>query len=202
VPKLLFARVACDAIEARQIRQLAASRHAPADWILRAKMIARSWDGLRTSAIARELGCHAQTVRERIGRFNEEGLDGLGDRPGKGRKRRLTETERGTIIALVATEPPGKLIRRGTGDLAAEDEQAEAHWTLDALTEAARERGIRVGRSQVRRILRAEEVRWRRTRSWAESADPEFVPKGRRSSPATPTHPKGRRPSAWTSSGR
>jgi hypothetical protein len=34
-----------------------------------------------------------------------------------------------------------------------------------------------VGRSQVRRILLAEKVRWRRTRSWATSTDPEFAPK-------------------------
>jgi len=39
--------------------------------------------------------------------------------------------------------------------------------------------GIEVGRSQVRRILLAEGVRWRRRRPWAESADPEFVPKDR-----------------------
>jgi transposase len=46
------------------------------------------------------------------------------------------------------------------------------HWTLDTLTEAAQAEGIRVGRSQVRRILLAERVRWRRTRSWATSSDP------------------------------
>jgi transposase len=202
MPKLMFARAAQGAVEAEQIRKLAVSRHAPADWILRAKMVRRSWDGLRTAEIARELGCHPRTVRERIGRFNEEGVDGFADRPGKGRKRRLSETERGTIIALVASEPPGRLVRRADGELAAADEQAVAHWTLDALAEAARERGIRVGRSQVRRILVAEKVRWRNTRSWAESADPEFVPKGQRSSPATPTRPRGRRPSASMSSVR
>lgn len=37
--------------------------------------------------------------------------------------------------------------------------------------------GIEVRRSQVRRILLREGVRWRNTRPWAESADPEFVPK-------------------------
>ncbi|HSK98974.1 MAG TPA: helix-turn-helix domain-containing protein, partial [Rubrobacteraceae bacterium] len=70
---------------------------------MRARMIARSWDGLRTAQIAEELGCHPQTVRERFHRFNEEeGLDGLGDRPGAGRKPRITEHERSEIIALVS----------------------------------------------------------------------------------------------------
>lgn len=179
MPKLLCARAPQDAAEEHKVRKLANSRHAPADWIMRARMIARSWDGLRTTQIAPELRCHPQTVRERIHRFDEEGLDGLGDRPGSGRKPRITETERSVIISLVGTDPPGRLVRGARGELEAIDEEREAHWTLDALTAAARERGITVGRSQVRRILKAEGLRWRNARSWTESEDPEFAPKGR-----------------------
>jgi transposase len=178
MPKLLHARAPQDTLEEQKVRKLANSRHAPADWIMRARMIARSWDGLRTRAIAEELGCHPQTVRERFHRFNAEGLDGLGDRPGAGRKRRITETERSLIISLVGTDPPGRLVRGAGGELEASDQEKEAHWTLDALTDAARTRGIVVGRSQVRRILKAEGVRWRSARSWTESEDPEFAPKG------------------------
>jgi Homeodomain-like domain len=79
MPKLLRARASQDAAEEQKVRKLANSRHAPGDWIMRARMIACSWDGRHTKAIADELGCHPQTVR---------------------------------------------------------------HWTLDALTAAARERGI------------------------------------------------------------
>jgi transposase len=179
MPKLLHARAPQDAAEEQKVRKLANSRHAPADWIMRARMIARSWDGLRTTQIANELGCHPQTVRERFHRFNEEGLDGLGDRPGSARKQRISETERSFIISLVGTDPPGRLVRGAGGELEATDEEREAHWTLDALTAAARERGITVGRSQVRRIFKAEGVRWRNARSWSESEDPEFAPKGR-----------------------
>jgi transposase len=179
MPKLLHARAPQDTTEEQKVRKLANSRHAPADWIMRARMIARSWDGLRTKAIAEELGCHPQTVRERFHRFNAEGLDGLGDRPGAGRKRRITETERSLIISLVGTDPPGKLVRGAGGELEATDEEREAHWTLDALTTAAQERGIAIERSQVRRILLVEGVRWRNFHPWGESHDPEFVPKGR-----------------------
>jgi Winged helix-turn helix len=100
VPVLLFARPPVDPTEAHTIRKLAGARHAPGDWIRRAQVIAHSWDGLRTTQIAQQLGCHPQTVRERLHRFNAEGVDGLGDRPGPGRPRRLTETHRGRIIAL------------------------------------------------------------------------------------------------------
>ena len=202
MPKLVFARPAHDAAEEHQIRKLARSRHAPADWIARARMIARSWDGLRTTAIATELSCHPQTVRERIVRFNAAGIDGFGDRPGAGRTRRITEAERSQVIALVATEPPGRLVRQADGTLAAADEDAPAHWTLDSMTAAAHTRGITISRSQVRRILLAEKVRWRRSHAWAESPDPEFVPKGRRSSPATPTRRAGRRRCVSTNSVR
>src|SRR5215216_3070119 len=107
MPRLLHARAPQDMAEEQKVRKLANSRHAPADWIMRARMIVRSWDGLRTKTIAEELGCHPQTVRERFHRFNAQGIDGLGDLPGAGRKPRITEAERSRIIALVATDPPG-----------------------------------------------------------------------------------------------
>lgn len=202
MPKLVFARSPQDATEERQMRRLARSRHAPADWVRRAHMIARSWEGQRPTVIAAELNCHPQTVRERIVRFNAEGIDGLADRPGAGRKRRISEAERSVVIALVATDPPGKLVRQPDGGLAAQAERESAHWTLDALTAAAQESGITISRSQVRRILTAEGVRWRQTHSWMDSADPEFAPKERRSSAATPTQQQARPPSAWTNSAR
>jgi transposase len=188
VPKLLRARPPSHAAEERTVRKLAGSRHAPGDWIRRARMVARSWDGRRTATIAAELGCHPQTVRERLARFNAEGVDGLGDRPGAGRTRRLTEAERSAMVALARSAPPGQPARWSHGTLApaAGSPSAPAHWTLDALTAAARGRGIVIGRSQVRRILLQEGVPWRGVRSWATSTDPEFAPKGQPSSGSTP----------------
>jgi transposase len=193
MPVLLVARPPINAAEERTIRRLAGARHAPGDWIRRARMIAHSWDGLRTTQIAEQLGCHPQTVRERLHRFNAEGVDGLGDRPGPGRPRRLTEHERGRIIALARAEPPGRLHQGGEGLLAPARPEAPAHWTLDALAERARAEGIQLGRSQVRRVLISERVRWRATRSWTTSTDPDFAPKEPRSSPAIPSRPRRRR---------
>ena len=186
MPKHIQARSATDTEEAQTVRKLASSRHGPADVIRRAQMVVGSWDGKTTKAIADELGCHPQTVREREVRFNALGIDGLQDAPGRGRKVRLTEQERSTIVGLIGHAPPGQLVREREGELHAADEQGEAHWTLDALTRAARAHGIRVGRSQIRRIFLKEGIPWRQTRSWAESTDPDFVPKGRRSSRSTP----------------
>ena len=199
MPKLLVARLPLDTKEEQQIRRLAGSRHAPGDWIQRARMIVGSWEGKRTTRIAHELGCHPQTVRERIARFHAEGVAGLGDRPGPGRKPRLTEQERGRIIALAQADPPGKPVRMGD-ELQAAQPEKEAQWSLDALTRAAHDTGIVVERSQMRRILLREGVRWRHPRSWAESTDPDFVPQELGSLPSTPSPRKERRSSALTSS--
>ena len=186
MPKFVRARPPLDDGEARKIRQLAGARHAPADWIERSRIIALSWEGLAVPAIADRTGRHENTVRGWLHRFNAAGVDGLGDRPGAGRKRRITEAERSRIIAMARSVPPGRLDRDGAGELSADDEGGPAQWTLDTLAQAARDAGIRIGRSQVRRILLAEKVRWRRTRTWATSTDPEFAPKGPRSWSSTP----------------
>jgi transposase len=88
------------------VHRLASSAHAPADGVVHAKMIVASWDGQRTGASAGALGCHPQTVRERFQAFNTRGRDGLGMKPGSGRRPRLTEAQRSAVIALVAPPVP------------------------------------------------------------------------------------------------
>ncbi len=192
MPKFLRARPPLDDSESKKVRRLAGARHAPADWSERAQIVALSWDGLAVPAIAAGTGRHENTVRRWLHRFNAAGLDGLGDRSGAGRKRRITEAQRPAIIAMARSVPSGRLARDAAGELSADGEDGPAQWTLDTLARAARDAGITAGRSQVRRILLAEKVRWRRTRSWAASTDPEFAPKGPRSWSSVP--PRRRAP--------
>ena len=195
MPKILRARAAHDEKEERWVCKMAGSRHGPADWIVHAKIVARSWDGERVEEIAKALDCSPQTIRRRLHRFNAEGIEGLGDRPKAGRPRRLTTEEDSRIIALARSTPPGKLERLSDGSLDARNEQGAAQWSLDSLAQAAKEAGIQVKRSQIRRICLREGVRWRRTHSWGTSNDKDFVPKGRRSSATTRRPPQARRPS-------
>ena len=121
MPKLLRARAPQDTEEQRKIRKLAGSHHAPGDGIFRARIVSSSWqEGLRTIGIAEELGCHPKTVRKHLHCFNAEGLDGLADRPGAGRRPRITEDGRSGIIASVAEDPLGKLLTEPDGVLRAE----------------------------------------------------------------------------------
>ena len=181
----LYARPPTDPAEERTLRRLANARNAPASLIQRARIITASWDGASVPELAQRLGCHPKTVYKWLHRFNAAGLDGLADLPRPGLPRRISEHQRGRIIALARLKPPGRLQQGGEGLLAPAQPEAPAHWTLDALAAAAQAEGIRVARSQVRRILRAERVRWRQTRSWTQSTDPDFAPKGPRSSPST-----------------
>jgi transposase len=191
MPALLHARPPADPAEERRLRKLAAARHAPASWIQRARIITGSWDGASVAELAQRLGCHTKTVYKWLHRFNTGGVDGLADLPRPGVPRRISEHQRGRIIALARSQPPGRLHQGGEGLQAPDQPEAPATWTLDTLTQAARAEGIQVGRSQVRRILQAERMRWRRTRSWTTSSDPDFAPKGPRSSPSTPRRRPG-----------
>ena len=162
-------------------------------------MIALTWAGLRTDEIA----CHPQTVHERFERFNAEGVDGLTNRPGAGRKARLTERERSRLIAPVAQAPSARPVRQADGPLEAEHPTRPTQWSLDALVSVAHQEGIGIQRSQLHRILLKAGVRWRQVRSWMVSKDPDFVPKGRRSSRPTPSRsPTLGRPCAQTDWGR
>jgi len=186
MPKQVKARAAQDEQEERTVRKLANSHHAPADWKMHARMVIESWAGKTPNDIAAELDCHPQTVRIHLARFNAEGVPCLGMRLGSGRKPRLTEQERSRILSFAKQPPPGRLERQAE-ELVARDELGSAQWTLNALAQAAKEAGIQVKRSQIRRIYVQEGVRWRRTHSWGDSSDEDFArnPNGGRH----PLHP-------------
>jgi transposase len=100
-----------------EIEQLRAELRGRWRQAARAVMVLLSLHGLAPSQIAELLDCHPATVRRWIGRFSDEGLAGLADRPRPGRPalggRRLT----GRIAALLKRPGPWTLprIRRYLG---------------------------------------------------------------------------------------
>ncbi|MFD7019190.1 helix-turn-helix domain-containing protein [Streptomyces sp. NPDC059161] len=88
MPKVLLARPAGNAAEEKKGRPPAGARHASADWIQRARIIALSWGGHRVLVIAELLGCHEKTVRRWLHRFN------TGCRAGPGGRRRYCRVRR------------------------------------------------------------------------------------------------------------
>jgi transposase len=185
MPKRLQARPATDDAEDQLIRRLAGARTATFDTVLRSRIVVLSWQGLETARIAAEVRCHPKTVRERISRFNEDGVSSLTERPKVGRKRRLTDEDRQRIIALACTPARAEdavlaaanVQPRVSGPYEAASEVARdvppsavTRWTLDALVVAAGRHGIRIGRSQLRRILQEAGFRWERGGYWIAPA--------------------------------
>ena len=173
MPKLLKARLPSDLEVERWLRKLARSKRAPAEQVLRARTIVMSWDGAETAAIATGLGCHPQTVRERIARFNADGAASIVSVSGGGRRPRLTESQRRQLVALVERLAGGELPDDVDLPFSTPSRNATIavrrpfKASLDVLVAAARGLGIEIGRSQLRRVLLAAGLRWHPTHSWA-----------------------------------
>jgi hypothetical protein len=96
MPKQVKARTPQDEREARAVRKLARSHHAPADWIWHARMVVESWAGKTPDQIAAQVHCHPQTVRMHVARFNQRGIDGLVLRSAKAVTKRIGLQQRFT----------------------------------------------------------------------------------------------------------
>jgi transposase len=152
--------------EQQMIERLAHSRTAEARLVERARIIWQAYQGLSVPAIARDLGLHAQTVRDWLKRFNAHGLEGLHDLPRGGRPATYTPEQVAEVIATALTDP------QTLG-------QPFASWTLDRLeTYLNEEKGIPIKRSRIDDLLIEEGLRWREQESWfGERVDPDFAKK-------------------------
>ena len=157
--------------EKAEIQRLVASRKAPIRLVQRARIIAAMLKDPEMTAS--KAGLLAGFKSDAMGpvwvrRFNEEGLDGLQDRPRPGRKRTHSQAVRSALIGLALQKPrtlgyPIKL------------------WTLERLQTAFKERqGIHLSDSTIWTWMDEEGFKWKRQESWfhdAEKHDPEFVEK-------------------------
>lgn len=91
--------------EAEAIQQLLRSRTVPAGVYQRALMIHWSSQGQTPSQIAARLEHKFDNVRKWIRRFNEAGLAGLLERPGRGRKRSFQEADALTVVEAALAAP-------------------------------------------------------------------------------------------------
>jgi putative transposase len=136
----------------------------------RAKMILLTYQGVPVRQIANKLDRSVPAVYLRLRQFAEEGIAGLQDKSGKGRKPTYTEAERGQMIALARTDPDKLGLPIG-------------HWSLDRLVDYLHNNDqIGVSRAQLARILQAEGLRWYQEKTYfTERPDPQFVEKRGRS---------------------
>jgi transposase len=122
--------------------------------------------GQRTPEIAKQLEVSEHMVRNRLHRFNEQGLQGLEEAPRSGRPATYTPEEVSSIIQTALSNP------RDRGE-------DYATWTLDRLVEHLhRVKGIRMQRSRISEIFIAEGLSWRHEETWfGDRVDPDFAKK-------------------------
>src|ERR687893_2423911 len=173
--------------ERHTLEQLAHSRTAQARLVERARILLAVADGQRPSHVAKELGLSRPTVYTWLHRFNEQGLQGLGDRPRAGRPHTYTAEQRAEVIAAALTDPKRLDLPFGC-------------WTLDRLRAYLNEqRGIPIKRSRIGEILVDEGLKWRHQETWfGERVDPDFAEKRGSSKPSTPHPRRGASSSAST----
>src|SRR5437764_15480568 len=110
--------------------------------------LANALDGMSRGEAARAAGMDRQTLRDRVHRYNAEGVEGLRDRPRPGRPCALDEGRQAALKALVLRGPD--LGRHGCIAWRARD--------LCALVEARF--GVRYGETGMLRLLKGLDLSW------------------------------------------
>jgi transposase len=121
--------------------------------------LANALDGLPREEAARLAGMTGQTLGDWVHRYNEEGVEGLRDRPRPGRPCALDEGQQAALKAIILKGP--KLERDGCVAWRARD--------LCALVE--RRFGVRYGESGMVRLLKGLDLSWQKTRPIHPEAD-------------------------------
>ncbi|MGW0939775.1 IS630 family transposase [Streptomyces sp. NPDC002666] len=130
----------------------------------RAMMVLASAGGNTVPVIANLVQADEDTVRDVIHRFNEIGLACLDPRWAGGRPRLLTDDDEEFVVQTATTRPTklGKPFTR---------------WSVRKLADHLRRniaRPIHIGREALRILLARRGVTFQRTKTWKESADPDF----------------------------
>ena len=151
--------------EQRQIQ--AGLRSSDAFVLRRCQILLASARGQRAPAIADQLGCDDQTVRNVIHGFNTSGLAVLQE--GSSRPHRLR-----TAFSEEGAERLKDLLHRSPRDFGKE----RAVWTLDLAAQVSFEQGIiatEVSSESVRRALKRLKTNWKRAKHWITGPDPQYL---------------------------
>src|SRR4051794_3964660 len=154
--------------ERAKLERIVRATTAPVRLVERARLVLAASEGLSAPQVAARVGVGDATARQWITRFNTAGLAGLEDAPRPGRPVTYTDEAQSRVVAKARSLPP----KPADGEV-----PPTGHWTLDRLEEELHKDGVPIKRSQIRRLLKAEHVKWQRPRTWLESDDPDFAEK-------------------------
>jgi transposase len=135
----------------------------------RCQILLASDRGERPPAIAKQLGCHKQTVLNVIHGFNADGLAVLEE--GSSRPHRLR-----TTFGDEALETLQDLLHHSPRDFG----HPSSLWTLELAAQISFEQGLTprlVSDESVRRALKRLGTNWKRAKHWITSPDPQYLVK-------------------------
>jgi transposase len=136
----------------------------------RCQILLANADGQDAYAIARNLHCDDQTVRNAIHAFNARGVAAL--EPGSN----VPQTVPHAIFDADRLERLRDLIHQHPRDY----EQPTSQWTLERVAAVAYAEGItprQVSGETIRYAVRQLGVNWKRAKNWIHSPDPAYVQK-------------------------
>ena len=137
--------------------------------VRRCQVIWASARGEHAPAIARQVGCDDQTVREIIQAFNQSGLSVLQRR--SNRPHRIT-----AAFSAANAERLRQLLHQSPRTFG----KASSVWTLTLVAEVSFEQGLtaeQVSGETIRATLRRFGVKWTRAKHWITSPDPAYARK-------------------------
>lgn len=145
-----------------KLRRLARSVQAPHAPVQRARAVLALRQGLGPTEVSRRLGVSVRWVGKWRARWLASPcIEALADAPRSGRPPTIATATKCELVKLACDRPPELTF--------------SAVWTQQQLAdELRRQRGIRVSRSTVQRVLSAEGLRPHRVRLWLHSPDPQF----------------------------
>ncbi len=130
----------------------------------RARIIDLSSNGNTVKQITEKLGFHRPKIEKIIKQFNNNGLKIFQRGKSPGKPRRITNEERALILQYLNTHP----------------EKLGLHfnnWSHNKLSAYAKQQGIQASPSQVGRIIKQDEIKYKKKQPWLFSNDPEFAKK-------------------------
>src|SRR5437588_5639343 len=153
--------------ERQQIQ--AGLRSSDAFVLRRCQILLASARGERAIAIAQQLGCDDQTVRNVIHGFNASGLAVLQEGSSRPHRLHTSFSEEGLVRLK-------DLLHRSPRDFGKE----RGRWTLELAAQVSFEQGIiatPISDESVRRALKRLQTNWKRAKHWITSPDPQYQQK-------------------------
>jgi transposase len=128
----------------------------------RAKIITLSYEGHSVSSICHRLKFDKKKVGEIINGFNKENLKIFERKKNPGRPRTITQEERNKIISYLHTKPSELGLHYN-------------NWSWKKLTQFAKQNNIKISPSQIGRIIKKENIKYKTKRSKMYSTDKNFL---------------------------